>query len=70
MFESCTRNHSLTFKNNTMTPVTIIVALAALFLAWIGLIMKTENFLSGFIFKLVPLVLAFLLGLITFGVLK
>lgn len=53
-----------------MTPVTIILALAALYLVWIGTIMETKNVISGLLFKFVPLIFAFLLGLTAFGVLK
>lgn len=45
-----------------------ILVSAAMYLAALGLIMKTHDFMYAILFKLVPLVIAFTLGLMAFKV--
>jgi hypothetical protein len=51
-----------------MTTVQIIQLLIAAFLAMLGTIMTTRDMMSALVFKFVPIVSAFVLGLIAFKV--
>ena len=51
-----------------MNSVQIIQCAIAVYLASLGLMMNTPNFMSAMIFKVIPVVSAFVLGLIAFGV--
>lgn len=47
--------------------LTIIIGVAALYLAVIPPLLDTTNFLSRVVFKSIPMVLAILLGSVAFG---